>query len=505
MSIAVGAVLNIKMPKVYKTSALIMVQRPKVPSQYIRNLMATDLEDRIRTITQQVTSWTNLEKVIQRFNLYASPENNMFMEDKIEDLRKRIAVNVSKASRQEANSFEIVFTGKEPRKIAEIANALASYFIEENLKIREDQVISTSEFLTDELATIRQRLAEKEETLKLYRKKYMGGLPEQLETNLRILERIQQQIINNQENLREAKNRKILTQQQITEARELKKQFVESMKTEKIEKSGHSPLDQMKSELSALQARYTEKHPNVIRLKEKIAELEAKEKEIKPEEKVRSEDVKEIINATETEKKLLEQLRELDIQLKDFENEAANLRSEMKRYQARVEETPKREQELMVLKRDYDNIRETYNSLLARKLEAELAVNMEKKQKGEQFRILDHAKAPKRPFKPDIRRIFLMSIGLGLALGFGLAYFRETLDTSFRAPNEIENLLQIPVLASIPFTFNAIELRRKKRKKVMSILFLLFTIAILGVLTVVSIKGIESTMRFIYKIWSRLL
>jgi len=482
-----------------------MVQRPKVPSQYIRNIMSTDLEDRIRTITQQVTSWTNLEKVIQRFNLYASPENNMFMEDKIEDLRKRIAVNVSKASRQEANSFEIVFTGKEPRQIAEIANALASYFIEENLKIREDQVISTSEFLTDELATIRQRLAEKEETLKLYRKKYMGGLPEQLETNLRILERIQQQIINNQENLREAKNRKILIQQQIAEARELKKQFVESMKTEKIEKSGDSPLDQMKSELSALQARYTEKHPNVIRLKEKIAELEAKEKEIKPEEKIRSEDVKEIINATETEKKLLEQLRELDIQIKDFENEAANLRSEMNRYQTRVEETPKREQELMVLKRDYDNIRETYNSLLTRKLEAELAVNMEKKQKGEQFRVLDPAKTPKKPFKPDIRRIFLMSIGLGLALGFGLAYFRETLDTSFRAPNEIENLLQIPVLASIPFTFNAIELRRKKRKKVISMLFLLFTIAILGVLTVVSIKGIESTMRFIYKIWSRLL
>jgi polysaccharide chain length determinant protein (PEP-CTERM system associated) len=505
LSIAVGAVLNIKMPKVYKTSALIMVQRPKVPSQYIRNIMSTDLEDRIRTITQQVTSWTNLEKVIQRFNLYASPENNMFMEDKIEDLRKRIAVNVSKASRQEANSFEIVFTGKEPRQIAEIANALASYFIEENLKIREDQVISTSEFLTDELATIRQRLAEKEETLKLYRKKYMGGLPEQLETNLRILERIQQQIINNQENLREAKNRKILIQQQIAEARELKKQFVESMKTEKIEKSGDSPLDQMKSELSALQARYTEKHPNVIRLKEKIAELEAKEKEIKPEEKIRSEDVKEIINATETEKKLLEQLRELDIQIKDFENEAANLRSEMNRYQTRVEETPKREQELMVLKRDYDNIRETYNSLLTRKLEAELAVNMEKKQKGEQFRVLDPAKTPKKPFKPDIRRIFLMSIGLGLALGFGLAYFRETLDTSFRAPNEIENLLQIPVLASIPFTFNAIELRRKKRKKVISMLFLLFTIAILGVLTVVSIKGIESTMRFIYKIWSRLL
>jgi len=89
------------------------------------------------------------------------------MEDKIQDLRRRISVNVSKASRQEANSFEIVFTGKEPGQIAKIANALASYFIDENLKLREDQVVSTSEFLTDELATIRKRLMEKEEGLKL--------------------------------------------------------------------------------------------------------------------------------------------------------------------------------------------------------------------------------------------------------------------------------------------------------------------------------------------------
>ena len=264
----VGAVLNLKLPKVYKTNTLILVQRPKVPSQYIRHIISSDLEDRIRTITQQITSWTNLEKIIENFNLYADSEKNTFMEDNIQDLRKRISVNVSKATRREANSFEIVFTGKNPRQIAKIANALASYFIDENLKLREDQVVSTSEFLTDELATIRKRLMEKEEGLKLYRKKYMGGLPEQLETNLRILERIQQQIITNQENLRESKNRNVLIQQQITEARELKKRISESIKPE-TNNNEPTPLSTMISQLAALEARYTEKHPNVIRLKEK--------------------------------------------------------------------------------------------------------------------------------------------------------------------------------------------------------------------------------------------
>lgn len=429
----------------------------------------------------------------------------MFMEDKIQDLRRRIAVKVSKASRHETNSFEIFFTGKDPRQIAKIANALSSYFINENLKLREDQAIGTSEFLTDELATIRKRLMEKEEGLKDYRKKHMGGLPEQLETNLRILERIQQQIITNQENLRESRNRKILIQQQITEARELKKRLSVSVNNEK-DSDEPATLSKMMSQLAALEARYTQKHPNVIRMKEKIAELEAKEaKEREAKEKMASDESKNISKTSETEKKLLKQLREIDIQIKNFKDEEIQLRSQMKRYQIRVENTPKLEQELMSLKRDYDNIRETYNSLLSRKLEAELAVNMEKKQKGEQFRIIDPAKPPERPFKPDIIRIFLMSIGLGLALGFGLAYFRETLDTSFRGPNEVENVLQLPVLASIPLTYNAVELRKKKRKKIISILSLVFAILILCALTVVSVKGIEPTIQFINKIWAKIL
>ena len=426
----------------------------------------------------------------------------MFMEDKIQDLRRRIAVKVSKASRHETNSFEIFFSGKNPRQIAKIANALSSYFIYENLKLREDQAIGTSEFLTDELATIRKRLMEKEESLKEYRKKHMGGLPEQLETNLRILERIQQQIITNQENLRDSKNRQILIQQQISEARELQERLSTPIENEN-DSDEPTTLSKMMLKLAALEARYTQKHPNVIRLKEKISELEAKEREAK--EKMVSEESKSISKTSETEKKLLKQQQEIDIQIKNFKAEEIKFRSQMKQYQTRVENTPKREQELMSIKRDYDNIRETYNSLLSRKLEAELAVNMEKKQKGEQFRILDSAKPPERPFKPNINRIFFMSVGLGLALGCGLAYFRETLDTSFRGPNEVENVLQIPVLANIPFTYNSVGLKKKKRKKIIRIISLLFVIVILGVLAVLSFKGFEPTIQFINEIWARIL
>ena len=496
LSILIGIGLSLKLPKVYQASTLILVQRQRVPSSYVQEIVSIDLEDRIRTITQQITSRTNLEKIIKEFNLYNKPGRHMFMEDKIQGLRKRIRVDVSRGGRRGANAFQIFFTGSYPKQIAEVANALTSYFITENIKLREDQAIGTSEFLTDELENIRRRLLEKEEELKRYRERYMGGLPEQLETNLRILERIQQQIVTNQENLRGSENRKLLIQQQISEAAEIRSARAAPAGAEG-ETAQSPPLGQLKTQLASLEARYTQRHPDVIRLKEKIADLESTEKTDLKE----VQEVPEGRGISQAEINLANQLRGIELEIVNLKAEAAQLHSQMKWYQTQVENTPKREQELMSLNRDYRNIQETYNSLLSRKLEAEIAVNLERKQKGEQFRILDTAKAPIRPFKPNMQRMLLMTVALGFALGCGLAYLRETMDTSFRRPEDIEELLQVPLIASLPFNFNAKELRRLKRKEILTVVSIGLTFLLLGVVMVLSIKGIDATMNFIKNIF----
>jgi len=492
VSILIGIGLSLKLPKSYRASTLILVQPQKVPASYVREIVSVDIGDRLRTITQQVNSRTNLEKIIKEFNLYNEPGRHMFMEDKIQSLRRRIEVDVSGGGRQGPNAFEIFFTGKYPKQTAEVVNALTSYFITENLKLREDQAIGTSEFLTDELETIRKSLLEKEEELKKYRERYMGGLPEQLDTNLRILERIQGQIVTNQENLREAENRKLLIQQQISDAAEIRRARVAPAEAEG-EIAQPTTLDQLKTQLASLEDRYTQRHPDIIRLKERITDLESKEKTDLEE----AQEAPEERGINQAEMNLTNQLREIELEITNLKAEAAQLHSQMKWYQTQVENTPKREQELMSLNRDYHNIQETYNSLLSRKLEAEIAVNLERKQKGEQFRILDPAKAPIRPFKPDIRRILLMTVGLGFALGCGLAYLRETMDTSFRRPEDIEEVLQIPIIASLPFTYNAKELGRLKRKKILTVASVGLTFLLLGVVMVLSIKGVDATINFI--------
>ena len=492
LSILVGIGLSLMLPKSYRAGTLILVQPQKVPASYVQEIVSVDIGDRLRTITQQVTSRTNLEKIIKEFNLYNEPDSHMFMEEKVNKLREKISVDVSRGGRRGANAFEIFFTGKYPKQTAEVANALTSYFITENLKLREDQAIGTSEFLADELENIRRRLLEKEEELKKYREKYMGGLPEQLETNLRILERIQEQIVTNQENLREAENRKLMIQQQIAEAAEMRR-----ARAVPVERQGEiaqsTSLNQLKAQLASLEAKYTQRHPDVIHLKEKIADLESKEKaDVKT-----VQEVPENRDVIQAERNLANQLREIELEIKNLKAEAAQLHSQMKWYQTQVEKTPKREQELMSLNRDYDNIRETYSSLLGRKLEAELAVSMERKQKGEQFRILDPAKVPIRPLKPDIRRILLLTVLLGFALGCGLAYLRETMDTSFRRPEDIEETLHIPIIASLPFTLNAREIKRIRRKEILTVVSVGLTFLLLGVVIVLSLKGVDATINFV--------
>jgi len=209
LSMIIGIYYALTLPKVYSARTLILLQPQRVPTNYVQSIVSVDLDSRINTLSQQILSRTNLEKIIHEFNLYSGPNSgNMFMEDKIGSMRKRIIVDVTR-NRRNTNAFSISFKGKDPDKIMRVTNALANYFIDENLKTREAQAIGTSDFLDDELSTMRKRLEEVEQALKDYREAYMGGLPEQLESNLRILDRMQEQLIERRQNITDAKSRLI--------------------------------------------------------------------------------------------------------------------------------------------------------------------------------------------------------------------------------------------------------------------------------------------------------
>ena len=464
LSMMAGIYFALTFPKVYSASTLILLQPQRVPEDYVRSIVSTDVDARINTLSQQILSRTNLEMIIDEFKLYSGPKfKKMFMEDKIESMRKRITIDVTRSSRRrDANAFSITFKGRDPEKVMKVTNALANYFITENLKTREAQATGTSDFIDDELSTMKKRLEEVEQTLKDYRENYMGGLPEQLDSNLRILDRLQEQLVERRQNLTEAKSRLGAMESAISEGQNLQP-------AGEVGTDNTLNLDQLNAQLKQLKTRYTDQHPDIIRLKERIADFEKE-----PEVPIRN-----------------RQVEDTKREIKALEGEISDIQKQIKIYEFRVEETPKREQELLSLRRDYDNISATYNSLLERKLEAELAVNLEKKQQGEQFRIIDPARVPEKPSGTDMKKIFLLFIAAGLGIGGGLVFLLEYLDSSFRKPDDIESHLDLPVLATVPAILHPRDVRMKKFNQVLSIFFIIVAIALLSGFTFISLSGFD--------------
>ncbi len=470
--------------RVYQAETLILVEPQKVPESLVQPIVQQAVEDQLRTITQQVTSRTNLETIIQEYGLYA--DTDMRLESKVGACRESIGVDVGDVGRSRGSSasvtFGISFRHTRPETARDVTNALASKFISENLRTRESQALGTSNFLSDELESVRIKLEEKEEALKEFRMQNMGAMPEQLDTNLSMLERMQSQLEQLNDSLMAAQSRKLAIQEQIAQQDRIAEQtasFSGAFTGESGKKEPMSPemqLAALQKELEDLQVRYTENHPDVRRLQRRVENLET-QLEQEGVQEAETDQAGEDSDAGSARPirsapgrfaspgdMLKPQLEQSKYEIQTTQAEIARTKERIEVYQRRVEETPRLEQQSLTLRRDYENLRNLYDSLLDRKLEAEIAVSMEKKQKGEQFRILDPAKTPEIPVEPDVRRILLLTLALGLGLGGGLAYLREMTDRSYKVPQEASKHLGLPILVSIPYVFTEADKRSRKRR-----------------------------------------
>jgi polysaccharide chain length determinant protein (PEP-CTERM system associated) len=497
LSIIVGIILAFTLPKYYQAETLILIKPPKVAANYIQSVVTTDIDSRLEAFSRQILSRTNLEKIMKDFNMYTEPKYGLlFVEDRIEDMKKRISVQLIRreASRYarvpgSAYAFSISFKGKEPEKVMKVTNALASYFIDENIQFREIEAIGTSNFLDEELIPIREGLVAKEKVLKEYREKYMGELPEQLGTNMSMLIRIEEQLKVKQTNLLDAQNKLAMLNGQINEGALLFGQGATVTGDGRIVSDfGQAiSLEQARAMLSYLETRYTQKHPDIIRIKKIISDLEKN---------------KQNNNDTSNGSQYIPhnarmEIERIKVNINTLSTDVAKLKSQVRVYNGRIENTPRREQELKSLERDYNNIRASYDMMLNKKLESAISVNMEKKQKGEKFQILDPARLPEKPVFPNMKILFLLTLVAGPNIGIGLVFLLEYLDTSFRSPKDIESGLGFSVLATIPLIFDQKYKRRQRMNQVFSVASIMVSFILLSAFAVLSFVGVDQTMELL--------
>jgi len=487
LCVIASAVYYKKLPKIYRATTLILVQPQRIPIEYVRPTVTESVTSRLSTLGQEILSRTRLEKVIQELDPYADLRGKVPLEQMVEMMRGAIGINVQEAHLDERQqiTFSVSYEGKEPRTVMLVTNKLASLFIEENLRVRGQQAEKTSEFLGKELFDMEDKLRRREVEIRAFKERHMGQLPEQLDANLRILERLQEQLKTTSENIRAAEDRTILVRSQIDQLRE-REQGLLARQTRRestpytpyVEEGGNNQApddpvitqyNQLKRDLTTAQSKYTENHPDVIDLKQKIAKLEPRAKEAVAKQTAAREARLRALreqraSGTEVDpavavldpalERLLtqytDQYHDTQLEAKRLRAEEENLKGQIALYQRRIEDTPRGEQELALLTRDYELTKLNYQSLMNKKIQAQMAENLERKQQGEQFNVLDPARIPERPIKPDRNKILLMGCAVGLALGVGLAWFRESLDQSFHTVADVESYLELPVLATIP-------------------------------------------------------
>jgi len=448
-----------KAPKVYRASTLILVEPQQVPSTYVQPTVTERVEDRVRTMNEQVTSRSFLEKIIGEFDLYPDIRRQAPMEAVVDAMRKNIDVQLMERSQ----IFTISFQHKDPTASAKVANRLASLFIDENLKAREDVAEGTLVFLDKEIERVRAVLKEQEKQVSDFRTKNLGILPEQLDANLRTLDRLQSQLADTQEAIKRAEESKRELHQQQLLQQALTAPSQEAPQTQTQGQEANDPVA-LRDRLAQLRLKYTDQHPEVIALKGRIADLEKMKAFPDSREGLPNEEQDASLSEPPAMGPVARQARRIDMDIAQMKNEANRLRATIKDYERRVDITPKVEEQLKEITRGYAVTQDEYQSLLEKRLQAELAANMERKQKGERFKIIDQAKIPERPFKPDPQRVLLFGLMVALAAGGGLAVLIEYLDTSFYKAEELSQFAQLPVLVSIP-DIRAEKKRTPLRKK----------------------------------------
>lgn len=463
-------------PKEYRVSTLILVTPQKVPVDYVRPTVTSTIEDRLQSIGQDILSRTRLERIIAEFKLYAEEAKSLTLEEIVELLRKNIRVEI----RGREGYFTISYIGKDPKVVTMVTNKLASLFIEENLKLRELQAQGTTEFLAIELNATKAKLDEQEGAITNFKKRFMAELPDQRDSNLRILAQLQLDHQRISDSLRAAQDRKVVIQKQLSGLEFMiepssEEQSLSSPKL-KIKDPYELELEKLKKYFTELQLKYTEKHPDFLITKKRIDELEKRieaskgkaedmnvekgeEKEISSSQIARSrpkaskKGIDEGKRGSESSlfyKEIESQLGATDIEIKRLMEEGSRAKAKIAEYQARVENAPVRELGMAQLTRDQQNTMTNYQNLLRKSQEAQQAENLERRQKGEQFKVIDPARIPEKPFKPDIPKILLLGLLLGMGFGFGVAFFREQMDHSFRDAEDLEVTLGFKVLANIP-------------------------------------------------------
>jgi polysaccharide chain length determinant protein (PEP-CTERM system associated) len=464
-----GFLVSFAVPPKYTSQSLILVEEQKVPEGYVKPVVTEDIVQRIATMQQQVLSRNRLQPLIERRGL----ARHTSVDQAVDDIRQNLSIepvepdygDTSKRRKPgqgtDLPGFYVNFTADDPKIAQDVCTDVTSMLLEENLKLREQVAQSTTDFLSRQLDEAKRNLEDQDSKLAAFKKQYMGQLPGDEDNNLKILMGLNSQLDATTQMLNRAQQDKAYAESQLAQQLAVWNSVQSSTNPESLQKQ----LAQLQSQLITLQARYTDDHPDVVKTKNDIAEVKRKLKEINAA-KAQDDDQTQKESVSEPP-----EIRQLRLQIHQYGDAIAQANRDQKRlqhdiqtYQGRLALSPGIEEQYKQLTRDYDTAQKFYNDLLAKKNQSGMQTEMERAQQGEQMRLLNPANLPDSPSFPNRWLFSGGGLGIGLAIGFGLAMWLELSDKSIRTEQDVLAALNLPMLVSVPWVGARPEDRRNGKR-----------------------------------------
>jgi polysaccharide chain length determinant protein (PEP-CTERM system associated) len=468
-------------PELYKSETTILIIPQSVPQDYVRSTISVKVEQQLATIRQQVMSRTTLMKVMEELRLFEKERKTLAPEEVVELMRRRVGIEVvSGKTRDSSDAFTLSFQYENPKSAMSGASRLASFFIDENLKTREQQAVGTSDFLESQLKETKEKLEALEGKVKEYKMRFMGELPQQMDANLRMLTGQQDRLRSVESAIRAVEDRKAYLEAQANLMQKLisatgtdNGQTASAYYAEDPSQALENQLAQKRARLADLSARYTPKHPSVVGARQEVSELEERIAETQRAEAVPVDGkqpggalpASASSSAPEEFRRMNAQRKSSTVELSSLQREKKEIQKNIAAVEKKIERSPKREQEMISMVRDYENQKRSYDDLLKKKLEADVSQNLEKRQKGTQFQILDPANLPQESFRPDRRKAMLIALLLALAAGFGGSIFLESMDLTLRDVRDFKHLYKVQILGTIPVVQDREYLRERSLRR----------------------------------------
>lgn len=435
------------LPSIYKSSSTILIEEKQIPDDFIKGTVTTYVEQRLQAINQRIMSYSQLKEIIDRFNLYSELKTRLTDDEIVQKMKQDIVLQPISTETPDKRTgrpteatiaFTLSYEGRNPAKVLQVANILASLFLEENIRVRSQQTKETAQFLENELNRVKIHLTKMEERIATFKQKHFNELPELLQANMQSLNTIERNMERLNEQLRSLKEREGYLHTQLASI---------PLSTESQVDQERRTLQQLKLLLIDLKTQYSDKYPDVIKTKAEIEEIEKRLAESDAQPDPQKEDVLPDNPAYIT---LASQLASTEAEIDSIKRQLKELNNAKSMYERRIAATPNVEKDIKRLITEADSTRTKVTDLMKKLMEAQLAEGLEKEQKGEHFTVIEPARLAERPYKPNRKAILLIGLVLGIGAGVGMASFREFTDRSVRDMDGMVLLGLSPILGLVP-------------------------------------------------------